>query len=102
MNYNCIFLGILFIIAGFIFATGNGHIHLYAWKNMTQFEKDKIKIKPLCRNIGLVIALNGFIFLIKGFLPMFNQSSFIATMIGWSLFAIFDVWYISKSKRYLN
>lgn len=102
MNFICIFFGILFILAGFIFATGNGHIHLYAWKNMAQFEKDKIKIKPLCRNIGLVISLNGFIFLIKGFFPMFSQSWFVVTMIVWSLFAIFDVWYISKSTRYLN
>ena len=32
---------------------------------MTQEEKDKIKIVPLCRNIGEVIALNGLIFLLK-------------------------------------
>lgn len=102
MNFICIFFGIFFIIAGFIFATGNGHIHLDAWKNMTQFEKDKIKIKPLCRNIGQIIALNGFIFLSKGFLPMFNQSLFVVTMIVWSFIALFDVWYINKSKRYLN
>lgn len=45
MNFICIVFGILFIIAGLIFATGNGHIHLYAWTNMPQCEKDKIKIK---------------------------------------------------------
>ena len=102
MNFICIVFGILFIIAGLIFATGNGHIHLYAWTNMPQCEKDKIKIKPLCRNIGLVIALSGFIFLIKGYFPKFNQSWFVATMIAWSFIAILDVWYISKSKRYQN
>ena len=32
---------------------------------MTQEEKEKIKIVPLCRNIGEVIALNGLIFLLK-------------------------------------
>lgn len=102
MNFICIFLGILFIISGIVFAVGKGHIHLYAWKNMPQFEKDKIKIRPLCRNIGTIIALNGFIFLIKGVWPTFNQSWFVAMMIAWLFVASIDVWYINKSKRYLN
>ena len=59
MDFTCIFFGILFTIAGFVFACGKGHIHLSEWKNMPQEEKDKIKIIPLCRNIGEVIALNG-------------------------------------------
>ncbi len=71
MDFTCIFFGVLFTVAGFVFACGKGHIHLSAWKNMSQAEKDKIKISPLCRNIGEVIALNGIIFLIKGFWSAF-------------------------------
>ena len=52
MNFTCIFFGILFTITGFLFACGKGYIHLSAWKHMPQEEKDKIKIIPLCRNIG--------------------------------------------------
>lgn len=52
MDFTCIFFGVLFTVAGFVFACGKGHIHLSAWKNMSQSEKDKIKIRPLCRNIG--------------------------------------------------
>ena len=33
---------------------------------MPQEEKDKIKILPLCRNIGKIIVLSGIIFLMKG------------------------------------
>ena len=84
MDYTCIFFGVLFTIAGFVFACGKGHIHLSAWKNMPQEEKEKIKIVPLCRNIGEVIALNGIIFLMR----------------GWLMIAGFDVWYIGKSNRY--
>ena len=73
MNVTCIFFGIIFTIAGFMFACGKGHIHLSSWKNMTQEEKDKIKIVPLCRNIGEVIALNGLIFLLKGLWPGFEK-----------------------------
>ena len=56
MNVTCIFFGIIFTIAGFMFACGEGHIHFSSWKNMPQEEKEKIKIVPLCRNIGEVIA----------------------------------------------
>ena len=34
MDYTCIFFGVLFTLGGFVFATGNGHSHLSAWKNM--------------------------------------------------------------------
>ena len=46
MNLTCIFFGIIFTIAGFMFACGKGHIHFSSWKNMPQEEKEKIK---LCR-----------------------------------------------------
>ena len=42
MNVTCIFFGVIFTIAGFMFACGKGHIHLSSWKNMTQEEKEKI------------------------------------------------------------
>ena len=92
MDFTCIFFGILFTIAGFVFACGKGHIHFSEWKNMPQEEKDKIKIIPLCRNIGEVIALNGIIFLMKGLWSGFPNHG--------SAFAGFDVWYIEKSNRY--
>ena len=78
------------------------HIHLSAWKNMPQSEKDKIKIRPLCRNIGEVIALNGIIFLLKGFWSAFGDHWYVGAMIAWLVVAGFDVWYIGKSKRYQN
>lgn len=46
MDFTCIFFGVLFTMAGFVFACGKGHIHLSAWKNMPQSAKDKIKISP--------------------------------------------------------
>ena len=42
MNVTCIFFGIIFTIAGFMFACGEGHIHFSSWKNMPQEEKEKI------------------------------------------------------------
>lgn len=67
---------------------------------MPQSEKEKIKIIPLCRNIGEVIALSGIIFLLKGLWPGFENHWFVAAMIAWLVIAGFDVWYIGKSNRY--
>lgn len=63
-------------------------------------EKEKIKILPLCRNIGEVIALNGLIFLLKGLWTGFEDQWFVAVMIAWFIVAGFDLWYIGKSDRY--
>ena len=75
-------------------------IHFSSWKNMPQEEKEKIKIVPLCRNIGEVIALNGLIFLLKGLWTGFENHWFVTAMVAWFIVAGFDLWYIEKSDRY--
>ena len=96
MDYTCIFFGVLFTLGGFVFATGNGHSHLSAWKNMPPEEKEKIAIVPLCRNIGEIIALNGIIFLLKGLWAGFSDHWFVGAMVAWMIIAGFDVWHIEK------
>ena len=100
MDFICIFFGILFTIAGFMFFFGKAHIHLSAWKNMPQEEKNKIKILPLCRNIGEVIILSGIIFLMKGLWADFSNQWFVGSMVAWLMVSGLDVWYITKSERY--
>ena len=56
MDFTCIFFGFLFTFAGLWFAFGKGYLHLSLWKNMPQKEKDKLRIIPLCRNIGGIIT----------------------------------------------
>ena len=102
MDYTCMFFGILFTAAGLLFACGKGHTHLSAWKAMPQEEKDKIRIGPLCRNIGAMIFLSGSIFLAKGAWPGSESRWFVCAMIVWLITAGFDVWYITKSGRYYN
>ena len=100
MDYTCIFFGVLFTIAGVMFIFGGGYIYRSVWENMPQEEKKKIKIVPLRRNIGEVIALNGIIFLMKGLWKGFSNHWFVGGMIAWLIVAGFDVWHISKSDRY--
>ena len=66
MQFTSIVLGIVFTVAGFLFACGKLHIHLSNWKNMPEEEKESIDIVPLCHNVGAIITLSGLIFLAKG------------------------------------
>lgn len=100
MDFICVFLGILFTIVGFLFLFGKAHIHLSAWKNMPQEEKEQIQILPLCRNIGGVIILSGIIFLLKGLWVDFSNHWFMGSMVAWLVVAGLDVWYMTKSQRY--
>lgn len=97
MNFTCIFFGVIFIAAGILFALGKCHIHIAAWKNMPCEEKEKINIKALCRNIGVMISLCGVIFLIGSFFSFI----FIFAMIVWLIAAGIDVYVINKSRRYI-
>ena len=99
MNQYIVF-GVLFTIAGFLFACGKGHVHLKDWENMSIEEREKIDIKPLCRNIGEVIMLNGLIFLIKGLCPQFSNYFFIAALFAWMIVAGIDVFYIERGQHY--
>lgn len=100
MDFTCIFFGMLFLVFGIVFACGKGHIHFSVWKNMSQEEKEKINIVPLCLNIGEVISLAGIIFLAKGIWVNLANIWFVIAMILWLILAGFDVWYIGKSSRY--
>ena len=100
MDITCIVFGTVFCIAGFLLAIGKLHNYIAAWKNTPEEEKEKIKIKELCRNIGSVIFLSGIVFLINGFSPYFREHWFVGTMIAWLVFAGIDLLFIFKSKHY--
>jgi hypothetical protein len=100
MDWTCILFGVLFIAAGVLFAWGKLHHRFSAWKNMPEREKEKIRIRPLCRNIGGMIALSGILFCVKGVWSGFKNHWFVLAMVLWLILAGFDVWYISKSGGY--
>lgn len=100
MNYTCVFFGVLFLVAGILFACGKLHIHLSVWKKMPDEEKSKIHIRPVCLNIGIMVMLNGLIFLLRGLIAEFTSDLFTIAIVIWMIVAGLDVWYISKSKRF--
>ena len=102
MNLTCLIFGTMFSVVGALFADGKIHPHMEAWKRMPPDEKKKIRIGPLCRNIGEIILLSGIIFLFKGLCPSFRDRWFTFAMIAWLIVAGIDVWYIGRSSRYKN
>lgn len=52
MNFTCLILGILFAAAGVFFYSGRAVNHITAWKSMSEDEKRKIRIGPLCLECG--------------------------------------------------
>ena len=100
MNVTCITFGIIFLISGILFAAGKLHRHLTAWKNMPSEEKCRIRILPLCRNIGSMIALSGVIFLLNGFWQGFRDRLFVLSMIAWLVLAGVDVFLIERKHWY--
>ena len=100
MNLTCIFFGIMFLITGILFANGKIHKYITAWKNMPEEEKRKIRIRPLCRNIGGIIALSGIIFLINGFWQGFRDHLFVISMIIWMILSGIDLFLIERKHLY--
>ena len=100
MNYTCILFGVIFLISGILFAKGRLHEHISAWKDMSDKEKEYIKIRPLCRNIVSVISLSGTIFLLKGVINGFSDRWFVAAMILWLVISGIDIYFIEKKHIY--
>lgn len=100
MNFTAVILGILFLACGILIAAGKLHTHLSAWKHMSQQERSKIKVRPLCLNIGEIVMLNGIIFMLKGLISNFTDHWFTLAIVAWMIVAGFDAWYISKSGKY--
>ncbi len=100
INGTCLIFGILFLVAGIVFFVGRFHIHMKFWKNMPEEEKETIRIKPLCRNIGLMIMVCAVIFLVSGFWDVYKEHFFMWSMLAWMALCFADLFYIDKSKRY--
>ncbi len=100
MNLTCVAFGALFILFGLAVALGLVHKHLSGWKNTPEEEKAKIRIGPLCRNIGLMIGLAGVIIFVSGLDESFREHYFVWLMIVWLIIGFVDVWRIDRKDLY--
>ena len=102
MNITCIAFGLVFLLVGVLFFIGKAHKYIEGYRLMPEEEKGNIKIKPLCRNIGVAIGLAGMGFLLAGMISVFANKIFIWYMIAWFIGTGFDVRYITKSGQFIN
>ncbi|MCD8286459.1 MAG: DUF3784 domain-containing protein [Clostridia bacterium] len=102
ISWACFGIGLVILIVGFVMFFGGLHVFFRSWKRMPEEERKKIRIKPLCRNIGGVIALCGVIVLVAAFWPYFLDKMFSWFMIAWFILAAVDLVWISKSSRYID
>ncbi len=102
MNWACLAIGIIIIALGAVTFAGKFHIFFREWKRMPEDEKRKIRIKPLCRNIGAAIMICGAIILCAAFSSFFIEKMFSWFMLAWFVLCAADLWWIAKSGRYVN
>ncbi len=102
MNWACLFVGIIILCVGAVTFAGKFHTLFKEWRSMPEDEKRKIHIKPLCHNIGAAIMVCGAVILCAAFSSFFLQKMFSWCMLGWFVLAAADVWFISRSKRYMD
>lgn len=102
MNGTCLFLGLLFVSAGVFFYCGRAVEHIAAWRRMPEEEKARIRIRPLCRNIGSMIAASGVLFVLGGVCSSFRDGALVWCMVGWLVAAGADVCWMERSGRYQN
>lgn len=94
-----IFWGV-FPIPGVLFFFGKAPSIWPPWKNMPQEEKEKIKLLPLCCNMGAIGILSDVIFLRKGLWADFPNHWFVGARIAWLMMFRLDVWHRTKPARY--
>lgn len=92
--------GILFLACAVAFFNGYALRWIKGWQSLPQAEQEQIRILPLCRNIGGMLALAAAAFFAAGLSPAFREGGFRWAMIGWLILSGLDVWFIGKSGRY--
>lgn len=102
MNFTCIALSMALLVTGIIFFTGRGIPRIKAWQNTSQAERDSIDADRLGRNVAVLFLLAGVFILLAGVNMIFRENIFIWCMIGWFVLAGADIYFISKSGRYIK
>ena len=99
MSFICLFIGILFLLIGILFANGKLLRYMKAFNEMSEADKEVFQVEKLYRNIGLMIASSGVIFVLNGISEIFSKQGFMIAIMLWLVAAIIDLMYIEKQKQ---
>ena len=98
----CYVAAVIMLIAGIVFFTGKAASYIKGYQTMPEEEKRNINIKPLCRNISVVLFAAAIIFGIAGYSELFRSEYMKWAILGWLIAGCADVIYIGKSGRFIN
>ncbi|MCD7728711.1 MAG: DUF3784 domain-containing protein [Clostridia bacterium] len=101
MNELCIGMGFVFLFFGILIFVGKGD-YLFPELKRAKKQNGKIKVKRLCRNIGIMIILGSAVLITAGFWQTFREKALFISMTIWIVLCVADVIYIAKSRRYKN
>ncbi len=100
MDIGSFVIGILILAGGVYFMTGRAMGRVSGWQALSEAEKAAINIRPLCMNIGGMIAICGIIFLITGINDDFKERFFMWAMLIWMAASVINVYIIEKKQLY--
>ncbi len=100
MRMICVLFGAVYIAIGLTIAFTSIYRRMDFWKKMSDEEKKKVRISPLMRNLGGMIALCGLLFLVAGLWDWFYLYAFRWAIIAWFVLGFIDAFKISKGTRY--
>ncbi|MCL1835685.1 MAG: DUF3784 domain-containing protein [Oscillospiraceae bacterium] len=98
----CYMAAAMLLVVGVAFLTGKAPVFIKAYRLMPEEEKEKINIKPLCRNLSAAFLIAAAIFGAAGYSEVFRLIYFKWAVVGWLALCCADIAYIGKSKRYIK
>lgn len=96
----CYAASIIALAFAVVFFTGRGASYVKGYTQLSDDEKQNIRIGALCRNMGVMFLITALFFAVTAYSETFRTNYFRYVMIIWMALCWADVLYVNKSKRY--
>ena len=100
MLYICYVMSFVMIFTSFLFFTLRIKDKISGYRNLSVAEREKINMKGLCCNIGILFFICGIIWFLAGFSVLFRTNFLTGAIFLWICTCILDITAINKFKLY--
>lgn len=98
----CYAISLIMTVSGIIFFNRKAENYINGYKSLSSVEKNKIDIKNLCRNIGILFFLSAIIWGFSGYSELFKKTYLTWSILAWIVICIFNIIIINKFKLYIK
>lgn len=98
--YICYVMSFIMIFISFLFFTLKIKDKINGFKILSSSEKEKINIKGLCYNIGVLFVICGLIWALAGFSILFRSNFLTGAIFCWICICIINITAINKFELY--